>query len=788
MNSRFKIGYQWFVPCRFAILAVLIVAAGRFVLPILTPDARQVQASSLAPTLLHYWLFDSTIPNDTPLEILGASYSALSDADVYIEFESALAGYPFDEEHPDWRKASMERRNAPTEINYRPEGNEGIPFEEADMRGIQIKQPFTNADYNDTMLFDRQNTLIFHLPTTGYQDVVFQFAAKDEGAADALCFDYATSANEDDWITTDAISDTASLDENFQLYTLDFTGIEAINNNPAFKIRIRFAGSDMIADEGNQVTFNNISLDGRLSSAEPPSLYRVYLPLALRNYPWIVLNEYMASNSVTIDDEDGDSSDWIELYNNSTTAVNLTGFGLSDDPGDPFRWTFPAVELGPQSHLLVWASGKNRAQPGQPLHTNFSISADGEPLLLTHPGGWTIDRVGPVALPRDISYGRQPNGAGAWIFFDQPTPGHSNNTLGYKALLDPPTFSHTGGFFSAAFDLTLSHNDPGVSIIFTLDGSVPDPQNLTGRTYTYKNQYAENPGDPYGQLLLGTYQTHLYTQPLAIVDRTTALDRLTGKSSTYERNPTYFPQTPVFKGTVVRAQAIRNGAMPSPVQTHTFFVTPEARERYTLPVVALSMQEDTLFGYDEGIYTAGADFDAWRTKSPGEASGWYVPANWRRETEFEGYLELLEPNDSAVVFNQAMGFSIHGGASRILRFKSLRLYARDDYGASDFAYPFFPGQPYTSYRRLILRNSGNDLGATMFRDAMIHTSVAHLNFDTQAYRPVIVFLNGEYWGIHNLRERYDEHYLARVYGVDPDNVDLLTGNSNVVEGDAVSSQ
>lgn len=840
MNSRFKIGCQWSIPCLVVFLALLTVTSGKFELPILTFDTRQVQALSLIPgehigigvadrgggmethtnlyysdglsipgyqiigrqespvrtpaltgnnssadttasTLLHYWLFDSTIPNDTPLEILGASYSALSDADVYIEFESALAGYPFDEEHPDWRRASMERRNAPTEINYRPEGNEGIPFRDANMRGIQIKQPFTNADYDDTLLFDRQNTLIIYLPTTGYRDVVLQFAAKDEGAADTLCFDYATSIDSALWLT-DTISNTVPLAADYQLYTLDFTGVEAVNDNPAFRIRIRFAGVDMVADEGNRVTFNNISLTGLMDGPLP--LYRVYLPMVLRNHPWVVLNEYMASNGVTLEDEDGDSSDWIELYNNSTTAVNLTGFGLSDDPGVPFRWTFPAVELGPQSHLLVWASGKNRAQPGQPLHTNFSISADGESLLLTHPGGWTVDQVGPVTLPRDISYGRQPNGTGAWVFFDQPTPGYGNNTLGYGTLLDPPTFSHIGGFFPEAFYLTLSHPEPGVRIIYTLDGSIPDPQNMAGRTYTYKNQYPENPGNPFGQLLLGTYQTYLYTQPLAIVDRTTAPDRLTGKSSTYERNPTYFPQTPVFKGTVVRAQAIQDWAMPSPVQTHTFFVTPEGRKRYSLPVVALSMQEDTLFGYDEGIYTAGVDFDAWRMKSPSEASGWYVPANWRRDTEFEGYLELLEPNDSAVVFNQAMGFRIHGGASRILRLKTLRLYARNDYGESDFAYPFFPDQPYTRYRRLILRNSGNDLGSTMFRDAMIHMSVAHLNFDTQAYRPVVVFLNGEYWGIHNLRERYDQHYLARVYGVDPDNVDLLTGNGYVVEGSA----
>jgi hypothetical protein len=105
--------------------------------------------------------------------------------------------------------------------------------------------------------------------------------------------------------------------------------------------------------------------------------------------------------------------------------------------------------------------------------------------------------------------------------------------------------------------------------------------------------------------------------------------------------------------------------------------------------------------------------------------------------------------------------------------KSLRLYARSEYGESRFNHRLFPDQPYESFNRVILRNGGNDFPNTMFRDAAIQAMVAHLNMDVLAYRPVVVFINGEYWGIHNLRERYDKHYLNRVYGVDPENIDLL---------------
>ena len=74
----------------------------------------------------------------------------------------------------------------------------------------------------------------------------------------------------------------------------------------------------------------------------------------------IVINEVMASNGETIADEDGEFSDWIELYNAGQNAVDLAGWGISDDPDRPFRWVFPAVTVNPGKHLMVWASGKNR--------------------------------------------------------------------------------------------------------------------------------------------------------------------------------------------------------------------------------------------------------------------------------------------------------------------------------------------------------------------------------------------------------------------------------------------
>ncbi len=138
----------------------------------------------------------------------------------------------------------------------------------------------------------------------------------------------------------------------------------------------------------------------------------------------IAINEIVASNASGLADEDGDTEDWIELYNYGTEAVSLEDWGLSDDYDNPFRWVFPAgVVIEPGAFLLVWASGKDRDDPEGELHANFRIASAGEEVLLTDPLGNRVDKIPPTAIPTDISCGRWPDGTGEWLFFDQPTPG-----------------------------------------------------------------------------------------------------------------------------------------------------------------------------------------------------------------------------------------------------------------------------------------------------------------------------------------------------------------------------
>ncbi|MDI9382948.1 MAG: lamin tail domain-containing protein [Verrucomicrobiota bacterium] len=122
----------------------------------------------------------------------------------------------------------------------------------------------------------------------------------------------------------------------------------------------------------------------------------------------VQITEFLASNGETSLDDDGDSSDWIEIYNSGDTAVNLDGWYLTDNPNELDLWRFPAIELQAREFLLVWASGKDRRDPAAPLHTNFKLSATGEYLAIIGPDGNTpAFEFAPDFPPqrRDYSYG-----------------------------------------------------------------------------------------------------------------------------------------------------------------------------------------------------------------------------------------------------------------------------------------------------------------------------------------------------------------------------------------------
>jgi hypothetical protein len=216
-----------------------------------------------SPDLLYFWLMDNNMPNNTPLETLAPTYVYEGEnASATLDYESSLEGYPFDSSHPNWRVASMERRNEPTSINYIPEANNGIPFENVNMRALQVRQSFRSGT--------AENTMIFTANTTERQEIKVSFAVKDEGAADEILVSYLDENNT--WSTAFLPTSNFSIGSTYQLIEVDFSDVQIANNNEAFQFRIRFDGEDMEVNNGNRVTFNNIAIFGTPSlSVEVPT-------------------------------------------------------------------------------------------------------------------------------------------------------------------------------------------------------------------------------------------------------------------------------------------------------------------------------------------------------------------------------------------------------------------------------------------------------------------------------------------------------------------------------------
>jgi hypothetical protein len=188
----------------------------------------------------------------------------------------------------------------------------------------------------------------------------------------------------------------------------------------------------------------------------------------------VLLNEFLASNSRSLQDEDGDRPDWIELFNPNAVSVDLSNHGLSDDPALPRKWQFPGVSIPAKGFLVVFASAKDRRTDTTHLHTNFKIAREaGGHLGLSDPSGSPISVIQayPVQF-ENVSYGRPPGSPNEVGYFPTPTPGKPNSNSG-PGFASPVDFSASSQTYRGALTLSLSTTNPAAAIVYTTDGSIP---------------------------------------------------------------------------------------------------------------------------------------------------------------------------------------------------------------------------------------------------------------------------------------------------------------------------
>lgn len=242
---------------------------------------------------------------------------------------------------------------------------------------------------------------------------------------------------------------------------------------------------------------------------------------------------------------------------------------------------------------------------------------------------------------------------------------------------------------------------------------------------------------------------------------------LDGSPPTIESD-VYSEPIPIDGSSVLRATTIEAHAVPSKIITASYIFYSS-----DLPIVSLSTDPANFFDIETGIYVLGEDY---------EEDAPHRGANYWQDWERPIHVEFFEP-DGWLGFSIDAGVKIFGGWTRYFPQKSLALFARGRYGsASGIQYQIFPDMDVTNFESIVLRNSGSDWNHTMFRDALLTGLVKDENVDIQAYRPAVVFLNGEYWGIHNIREKLNENYIESHHGVPIDSVDIYNVWGGVLHG------
>jgi hypothetical protein len=229
---------------------------------------------------------------------------------------------------------------------------------------------------------------------------------------------------------------------------------------------------------------------------------------------------------------------------------------------------------------------------------------------------------------------------------------------------------------------------------------------------------------------------------------------------------------------VLKAAAFHPDFLPSETVTNTYLIREHGS---SLPVVSISTSPTYLWDNSIGIYTNGTN------GIPGNCND--NPMNWNQDWSRHAVFEYLSASGNSLL-SQSVDIRIGGACSRNFPQKSFVINPEMKFGSNVLEYNFFPGKKkLNEFGGLFLRNSGNDFNTTMFRDAFIQSiGVGEMDLDYMAYQPAVFYLNGEYWGIQNLREKIDGNYIESNYGIDKADVDLLETYENAIEGSAAAWQ
>ena len=322
-----------------------------------------------------------------------------------------------------------------------------------------------------------------------------------------------------------------------------------------------------------------------------------------------------------------------------------------------------------------------------------------------------------------------------------------------------PVFNFESGFYKcSSMDIIISIKDPNATIYYTLDGSLP------------------------------TVNSQVYKFPITLKNKSFKENVYSNiRRVSPDRN--YVPKEKVKKANIIRVRVKLSDGSLTPVITKTYFVGIDRKALYgDVPIISITTDPKNLFDYERGIYTMGKLYDDWITEDPKnkEKPGYSQKGNFNvkgRESERPASIEYFPTDENKEGFNENAGIRVMGGVSRSFIQKSFRVVFRKDYGKKNLKYELIPGNirsdgkgVVNKYKSFNIRNGGNDYETTKIRDTTLQYFISNRNIETQQSEIVVVFLNGEYWGVYNLMENYVEHYISNNYDIDDDNVIIVKKN------------
>ena len=459
-------------------------------------------------------------------------------------------------------------------------------------------------------------------------------------------------------------------------------------------------------------------------------------------YRWV-----LSSKNVPTDEDLGS---WVELYNASDQSIDLSGFSVTDNEKNPVKWVFPnGTSIAGKGYLILYMSGSlplegqsesSVTEEQKAMTLSFSVAASGETLYLFDPSGTLLDR---VTVPQSVACVSYAKGSdGTWGLCETPTKGAANTAaFSGSSYCGTPVLSLGSGLYHGAQSLTITVPS-NCYVTYTLDCTTP------------------------------TKSSTRYNE---------------GASLNISAN------------TVIRAKAFsQNGSQyESEVVSNTYIIvgTTETTEAHdtSLNMVYLVTDPDNLWNKDYGIYVVGNNYEGDAAPEDWTITDGKLGANFNqsgREWERSAHMTYLSAGGQSVEYETDLMIRIFGAFSRKKMQKGVALVARKGYGSSStIDYPFFSNRPFESYKSLVLRASGQDCASSRIRDVLVTGLADDGNVDLamQAYVQVVVYLNGEYWGVYNLREKVSKYYLAQHYGVtNEDSIDVLVGNGNYVTGDSAA--